>query len=217
MQKETFQIRFSEHFHLAAVIEPENGAAQQPVFVPITGHNVFFEIVTGTAVSVTVRDVRAHVTSVTELNSASIYRAEQPGPGIELSEELKIAREKSLKNYRPIELPHFEVFLHSAKCLVRPALYEDNSLVRPIPALPLMVPPSTHLNIVFCPVVDSLDLVNWRLDIDLASDNGEAQTQSFDFKISAHSGFTSYGANNEVSCTPVHKIVPHWRVRQYPR
>ncbi len=211
MGEKNTQLRFSQNYHLAAIKKVD--AAIESVHVPLTGHNIFFELVTGTKANVIINSFTAEVIGISELQKDSIFKTAQPAPGLDLSDDLKEARERSLANSRPIELPDMEIFLDATPCVVRAALEEDGSEVRPMPSFPLTVPQSTHLKIVFCPITENMSQLDWRLTVNMHGNAGERR-ESNKFRLTADSGFQSFLPNNEVRPTPVHKIVPHWQVRK---
>ncbi|MFF3377882.1 hypothetical protein ACFYXF_33655 [Streptomyces sp. NPDC002680] len=213
---ENFEIRVGGLSHAFAVLDPSTTVGPEPLHIPLTGHNVYVDLVASGDQVLVLRDLRAEVTGRSPMKPNGVSLVPQPGPGISFAEDLAEARRRGLENYQPMQVPDAEVFLDLTPPLIRPALDAKGIPVVPDFGLPLRIAAGTGWRLVLAPHTEDRGLVDWRLLADVTCGDYRA-TIDWDLKVTAETTMRTFRpGGTEPDFTPVHVIAPHWRVAWPP-
>lgn len=214
---ENFEIRVGGLSHVFAVLDPSTTVGPEPLHIPLTGYNVYVDLVASGDPDLVLHALRAEVTGRRPMKPSGVSIAPQPGQqGISFAEDLSEARRRALENYQPMQVPDVEVFLDETPPLVRPALDAKGIPVVPDFGLPLRIAAGSAWRIVLAPHTADRGRVDWRLLADVTCGDQRA-TMSWDLMVTAETTMrTFHPGGTEPDFTPVHVLAPHWRVAWPP-
>lgn len=215
-QPENFEIRLGGLSHAFAVLDPSTTVGPEPLYIPLTGYNVYVDLVASGDQDLVLHALRAEVTGRSPMKPNGVSLVPQPGPGISFAEDLSEARRRGLESYQPMQVPDAEVFLDETPPLVRPALDAKGIPVVPDFGLPLRNAAGSAWQIVLAPHTADRGRVDWRLLADVTCGDHRA-TMSWDLVVTAETTMRAFhpgGTGPEF--TPVHVLAPHWRVAWPP-
>jgi len=212
-----FEVRVSGLSHVHAILDPSTTIGPEPLNIPLTGYNVYVDLVASGDQDVVLHRLYAEVIRRRPMKPSGVSIAPRPGQqGISYSEEQSEARRRALENYQPMRVPDAEVFLDETPPLVRPALDEKGIPVAPDFRLPLRTAAGSGLRIVLAPHTEDRGRVDWRLFADVTCGDYGA-TKRWDLMVTAATTMrTFHPGRTEPEFTPVHVIAPHWRVAWPP-
>lgn len=208
---EGFGARVTGLSHVAVVLAPSSDIGPEPLHIPVTGYNLFLELAATGQEDVLLHALRAEVLRRSPLGPAGVAMVPQPGPAISFADDLAEARRRGLENYRPLEVPHVEVFLDETPPLVRQALRAGGEPARPEFALPLRVAAGTTERIVLAPITDDRGRVDWRLTADVSCGTFRTAGEWALLATAETTMRTFHPGGTEPDVTPVHELAPHWK------
>jgi hypothetical protein len=195
--KAPYTVRVTTHTHMSLTMSPGMQTGPTAIQIPLTGHNVMFLLTATGSGDVTVREIGAEVTNRTSLIVDGVNIAHRTMPLV-LSPDLLESIQRSVEEFKPLEIPDFEILLDGDPALLRPLGSDTLSF-------PLIVPAGENVTIVFAPVTDDRNWVHWRLFAEIEY-GGRTARPSWDLTVTAETCYADSGR-----LASVHELFPdHW-------
>ncbi|WP_033257307.1 type VII secretion system-associated protein [Kitasatospora phosalacinea] len=195
-----YTVRASARSHVCVIIAPSRETGPTAVHVPLTGHNLLFEVRADGGQEVLVERVTLGPISrsALEADAISIIQNQFMPP---FSADFVDAVQRSVSAYEPLKYPDLEIDLDSGS--IR-RLDEDS------PALPLRVPAHGTKTLVLAPVTDARDLVNWIMTAEISC-AGRTEEFTWDMTVTAQTYMQAVAGPEKGLWAPVHRFFPdHW-------
>ncbi|MDT9687459.1 type VII secretion system-associated protein [Streptomyces sp. P9(2023)] len=195
-----YTVRVSARSHVNVVLAPSSATGPTAVQVPLTGHNLLFEISADAGEAVVVERFTLGPTSHSALDAdgISVIQSQYMPP---FSADFVDAVQRSLAAYEPMKAPDREIDLDAGTL---------RRLADDVPSLPLRVPANGTGTIVFAPVTEARDLVRWTLLAEVSC-AGRTQEHSWEMTLTAETCMREMAGPAPGRRLPVHEWYPdHW-------
>jgi hypothetical protein len=208
-------LRMNAYAHLAQVINPNSQIGPEPIQIPVTGCSLVAEMFCYGNVDLMILGFKAEIIRQTTLQSDGVMISMPPTPN-RLSflppEEEELAQ-KAMKEFIPLETPHFEILLDEHPPIIRPALKADGLPARPTPQFPSTLHPNEYRKFLLAPVTHSPDLTVWSLFVIWEIEGKRQEAQYGAFQVTGNTGFKTFHPHGGSSPTPVNQVVDHWETQ----
>ncbi|MGW4814309.1 type VII secretion system-associated protein [Kitasatospora cineracea] len=194
-----YTVRASARSHMCVIIAPSRETGPTAIHVPLTGHNLLFEVRADGGQEVLVERITLGPISrsAIEADAISIIQNHFMPP---FSADFVDAVQRSVAAYEPLKAPDLEIDLDSG------SVRRLNDAL----ALPLRVPAHETKTLVFTPVTDACDVVHWTLTAELSC-AGRTEEFTWEMMVTAQTYMQVITGPNEGKRTQVHAIFPdHW-------
>lgn len=182
--------------HVQILLFPSDRHGSGPLRVPVTGHNVYLDLVADGSAELVLHGFRTEVLSRRPLEPDGVSLVPRTGPALVVGDDLAGAHRRGPEHYEPMLTPDVEVFLDRDPPLVRTALDAQGAPAWPDFRLPLRLGPGSEARVVLSPHTEDRGLVDWRLIADVSC-GGRGSVASWHLQVTAETTFRSWA--------------PHWR------